>query len=129
MSEYLNEFKRLINPQHIRTLHEDGQSTNEFKRLINPQHIRTLSLNEDGQSKNGYMGGQADLTPLKNKAREAAEALNDAQKAADAGRAEDAMEAMRRARAAIDAALGGQVGPHGAMTPPSGVGGPGAGRG
>jgi hypothetical protein len=102
---------------------------NEFKRLIDPLHVQTLPLYEQEKPTNGYMGGQADLTPLKNKAREAAEALNDAQKAADAGRAEDAMEAMRRARAAIDAALGGQIGPHGAMTPPSGVGGPGAGRG
>jgi hypothetical protein len=83
-------------------------------------------LNEQGFGGNGYMGGQADLTPLKNRAREASEALNDAQKAADAGRAEDALEAMRRARAAIDAALGGGIGPHGAMTPPpGGAGGPG----
>jgi len=73
------------------------------------------------------MGGQADLTPLKNKAREASEALNDAQKAADSGRAEDAMEALRRARAAIDAALGGHLGPNGAAMPPPSSGKLGAG--
>ena len=66
-----------------------------------------------GEPPVSYMGGQADLTPLKNKAREAAEALNDAQKAADEGRAEDAMQAMQRAKAAIDAAMGGQVAPGG----------------
>ncbi len=101
MSDYLNEYKRL---------------TTGILDQISEQGY--------GSSGNGYMGGQADLTPLKNKAREAVEALNDAQKAADAGRAEDAMEAMRRARAAIDGALGGHVSPHGAMTPPAGTGGP-----
>lgn len=73
-----------------------------------------------GQS---YMGGQADLTPIKNKAREAVEALNDALRACDSSRAEDAMEAMRRARSVIDAALGGGLGSHGAAVPPSTPGG------
>jgi hypothetical protein len=66
-----------------------------------------------------YVGGQADLTPLRNKAREAMDALNDAQKAADVGRADDAYEAVRRAKAAIDIILGGSIGPY-----PSGTGGP-----
>lgn len=57
--------------------------------------------------------GVPDLTPMKNKAREAMDALNDAQKAADAGRAEDARQALTRAKAAIDVALGGQVAPGG----------------
>lgn len=97
----------------------------EFKALTTdlPSHF-----NEQGFDGTGYMGGQADLTPLKNRAREASEALNDAQKAADAGRAEDALEAMRRARAAIDAALGGGVGPHGAAVPGPGMGPGGPGR-
>ena len=98
MSEYAKEFNRLT------------------KGLLE-------QITEQGFGGNGYMGGQADLTPLKNKAREAMEALNDAQKAADSGRLEDATEALRRARAAIDGALGGQVGPHGAMAPPTGMGG------
>lgn len=72
----------------------------------------------------GAMGGQADLTPLKNKAREATEALIDAQRAADAGRTEDTMDALRRARAVIDAALGGGLGAHGAAVST----GPGYGR-
>lgn len=62
-------------------------------------------------------GNPADLTPIKNKAREAAEALVDAQRACDSGRSEDAIEAMRRARAVIDAALGSQLGVHGAAMP------------
>ena len=94
MSKYLSDFKRLTTP-----LYEQG-----------------------AVSGGGYMGGQADLTPLKNRSREAIEALNDAQKAADSGRAEDAVEALRRARAAIDAALGGHLGPNGAMGAPLGMG-------
>lgn len=93
--------------------------TKEYRRLTRP-------LFEEG---GGYMGGQADLTPLKNKAREAVEALNDAQKAADSGRSEDAMEGLRRARAAIDIALGGQVGPGGSATPPAGMSSNGSGGG
>lgn len=97
----------------------------EYRRLTTPLHHQSLlegpGMSPDGASGGngeGYMGGQADLTPLKNKAREASEALNDAQKAADSGRAEDAQEALRRARAAIDAALGGHLGPNGSATPP-----------
>ena len=99
MSDYLNEYKRLAVP---------------FLDQIEEQGF-------DGMS---YMGGQADLTPLKNRAREAVEALNDCQKAADSGRAEDAVEALRRARAAIDAALGGQLGQHGGMVPGPAPGNP-----
>ncbi len=58
-----------------------------------------------------YVGGQADLTPLRNKAREGLEALAEAQRAADQGRVDDCLEQFRRAKACIDAALGGQIGP------------------
>lgn len=95
---------------------------NEYKRLTEP-----LLIGEQSPPVTpGYMGGQADLTPLKNKAREAVDALNDAQKAADSGRTEDALDGLRRARAAIDAALGGSLGAHGAAMAP--MGGPGYGR-
>ena len=77
----------------------------DFRRL-------TSSFFEDApavQSQpSSYMGGQADLTPLRNKAREAIDALTDAQKASDQGRRDDCLESFRRAKAAIDAALGGQ---------------------
>ena len=98
----------------------------EYKRLAKPllQQISEQGFGGDsGSAGQSYMGGQADLTPIKNKAREAVEALNDAQRACDSGRAEDAMEAMRRARAVIDAALGGGLGSHGAAVPPSTPGG------
>lgn len=100
---------------------------NEYKRLTKPlaQHI-TEAVSGPLPGMPGYMGGQADLTPLKNKAREAVEALNDAQKAADSGRTEDALDGLRRARAVIDAALGGGLGAHGAAMAP--MGGPGYGR-
>ena len=100
---------------------------NEYKRLTKPltQHI-TEAVTGQSPGAPGHMGGQADLTPLKNKAREAVEALNDAQKAADSGRTEDAMDGLRRARAVIDAALGGSLGAHGAAMAP--MGGPGYGR-
>lgn len=99
----------------------------DFKRLTKPlmQHL-SEAMPGGAPGVPGYMGGQADLTPLKNKAREAVEALNDAQKAADSGRAEDALDALRRARAVIDAALGGGLGAHGAAMAPTG--GPGYGR-
>lgn len=99
----------------------------EFERLTKPL-MQQLSEAMPGGAPGvpGYMGGQADLTPLKNKAREAVEALNDAQKAADSGRTEDALDALRRARAVIDAALGGGLGVHGAAMAPTG--GPGYGR-
>lgn len=72
-------------------------------------------MNESDQSTvpSSFLGGQADLTPLRNKAREAAEALNDCMRATEMGKTDDAMEALRRAKAAIDAALGGQIGPYG----------------
>lgn len=89
----------------------------EYRRLSVPL---LQQIQEQGEM---YMGGQADLTPMKNKAREAIEALSDAQRACDAGRAEDCMEALRRARAVIDAALGAQLGAHGAAMP-MGAGGP-----
>lgn len=76
----------------------------EFKKLTQP-------IFEDPTTAN-YLGGQADLTPLRNKAREAMDALADANRAADQGRADDCLEGFRRAKAAIDAALGGQVGPY-----------------
>ena len=111
VADYLKDFQRLSTPL-LEQIEEHGFVTEQ-------------GYSPGAGEKNGYMGGQADLTPLKNKAREAVEALNDAQKAADAGRAEDAMEAMRRARAAIDAALGGAISPHGAATPSAGNSGPG----
>lgn len=104
-SDYLKEFKRLTQPL--------GQQLSE-------------AIAGSAPGVPGYMGGQADLTPLKNKAREAVEALNDAQKSADAGRTEDTLDALRRARAVIDAALGGSLGAHGAAIAPTG--GPGYGR-
>ena len=99
----------------------------EYKQLSTPllQQIAEQGFG-GGQGSSGgdsYMGGQADLTPIKNRAREAVEALNDVQRACDSGRAEDAMEAMRRARAVIDLALGGGLGSHGAAVPPSTPGG------
>lgn len=106
MSNYLKEYERLSKPL-LQQISENGYG--------------------DGQSQSpggsSYMGGQADMTPLKNKAREAVEALNDVQRACDSGRAEDAMEAMRRARAVIDSALGGSLGSHGAAMPSNGPGG------
>jgi hypothetical protein len=77
----------------------------DFKRLSHP-----MWLNEDPSMAGAVQNptGQADLTPLKNRAREAVEALNAAMAAADAGKLDDTMEAIRRAKAAIDAALGGQ---------------------
>ena len=80
----------------------------DFKRLAGEPFAW---LHEDSPPQ-AYVGGQADLTPLRNRAREAIEALNDAQRAADAGRVDDAMEAIRRAKSAIDAALGGQMNPY-----------------
>jgi len=97
----------------------------EYKRLSKPllQQINEQGFGASGSAGQSYMGGQADLTPLKNKAREAVEALNDALKACDSGRAEDAMEAMRRARAVIDAGLGSGLGAHGAAMPTGGPNG------
>jgi len=100
LADYLKDFKRLTTPL-LQQLHES------IPTEVPP-------------------GGQSDLTPLKNKAREAVEALNDAQMAADAGRSEDAMEALRRARSAIDAALGGSFRAGSAAAAPAG--GPGYGR-
>jgi hypothetical protein len=100
----------------------------EFKRLTQPlmQQLSEAMPGASAPGVPGYTGGQADLTPLKNKAREAIEALNDAQKAADSGRTEDTLDALRRARSVIDAALGGSLGAHGAAIAP--MGGPGYGR-
>lgn len=75
----------------------------DYKRLVNP-------LFEDATAP--YLGGQADMTPMRNRAREAMDALADAQRASEQGRVDDCLEAFRRAKAAIDAALGGQVGPY-----------------
>lgn len=101
---------------------------NEYKRLISPLMQQISEAVNDGVTPGvpGYTGGQADLTPLKNKAREAVEALNDAQRAADAGRTEDTLDALRRARAVIDGALGAALGAHGAAMAP--MGGPTYGR-
>lgn len=100
----------------------------EYKRLTLPlvQQISEAVNNGVAPGVPGYTGGQADLTPLKNKAREAVEALNDAQRAADSGRTEDTLDALRRARAVIDAALGANAGAHGAAIAP--MGGPTYGR-
>ena len=103
MSNYLKEYKRLSKPL-LQQISENGYGNGQTQ-------------SPGGSS---YMGGQADLTPLKNKAREAVEALNDVQRACDSGRAEDAQEAMRRARAVIDSALGGSLGAHGAAMPSGG---------
>lgn len=83
----------------------------EFNRLAG-EPFSWMYENDPG-APTAFLGGQADLTPLRNKAREAAEALNDCMRATDSGKADDAVEALRRAKAAIDAALGGQVGPYG----------------
>ena len=93
----------------------------EYRRLTTP-----LLIGEQSPGDPGVVGGQADLTPLKNKAREAVEALNDAQKFADSGRAEDTLDALRRARASIDAALGGSLGANSSAMAP--MGGSGYGR-
>lgn len=85
--------------------------SNQFKKLVTPLFEEPSPMS---------LGGQADLTPLRNKSREAMDALADAARAADQGRADDCLEAFRRAKAAIDAALGGQVGPYAN----SGVGSP-----
>lgn len=100
MSNYLKEYKRL--------------STS----LI--QQICETVAGAEMPGSPGFSPGRADLTPLKNKAREAVEALNDAQRAADSGRMEDTLDALRRARSVIDAALGGSLGIHGATTGPMG---------
>ena len=91
----------------------------EYRRLVSASCVSGSPLLEfSGGSGQGdandspgisYTGGSADLTPMRNKAREAQEALNDAQKAAEEGRAEDARQAMQRAKSAIDAALGGAI--------------------
>jgi hypothetical protein len=91
----------------------------EYKRLSAEPFQWLQELDGMPATPVSYLGGQADLTPLRNKAREAMDALNDAQKAADIGKADDAYEAVRRAKAAIDVILGGQIGPY-----PSGTGGP-----
>lgn len=111
MADYLKEYNRLSKPL-LQQISEAGYGDAQS----------TPGGDSSGGSSGGqsYMGGQADLTPLKNKAREAVEALNDVQRACDSGRAEDAMEAMRRARAVIDSALGGSLGAHGASMPSSG---------
>lgn len=93
MNDFLDSFKKLTTG-----LFEDADSPGSYSR--------------------SYLGGQADLTPMRNKAREAMDALADAQRAADQGKADDCLEAFRRAKAAIDAALGGQIGPYSSMSPP-----------
>lgn len=105
MSDYLKDFKRLAG--------------NPFSWLTEGPESPAVS----------YLGGQADLTPLRNKAREAMDALADLQRAADVGKVDDAYEALRRAKAAIDAALGGQIGPYapGMGGPPTNHGSPGGG--
>jgi len=96
----------------------------EFKRLAGEPFSWLHELEGTPAVPVSYIGGQADLTPLRNKAREAMDALNDAQKAADIGKVDDAYEAVRRAKAAIDIILGGQIGPY-----PAGTGGPPTGYG
>lgn len=94
MSDYLKEFKRLTTPL-IEQLKESPDS---------------IVAGFDGDK-------SVNLIPMKNKAREAIEALNDVMHAANAGRSEDAIDAMRRARAVIDSALGAGLGVHGAAMP------------
>ncbi len=111
MSDYLTEFKRLTAPPFV-----SGTPLAEFSGGSGQGDAADVP----GVS---YTGGAADLTPLRNKAREAQEALNDAQKAAEEGRAEDARQAMQRAKSAIDAALGGAI-VHGQGGPNAGSFGP-----
>lgn len=111
MSDYLTEYRRLTAPS-----------------CANRSLLREFSGGSGQGDANdspgvSYTGGAADLTPLRNKAREAQEALNDAQKAAEEGRAEDARQAMQRAKSAIDAALGGAI-VHGQGGPNAGSFGP-----
>jgi hypothetical protein len=113
VADYLTEYNRLSKPL-LQQISEDGYGDAQSSPGGDS------SGGSGGGGGQSYMGGQADLTPLKNKAREAVEALNDVQRACDSGRAEDAMEAMRRARAVIDSALGGSLGAHGASMPSSG---------
>ncbi len=81
----------------------------DFKRLTTGVHDW---MNEAGPDAS-MLGGQADLTPLRNKAREIIDAMANAQRAADQGRMDDCLEYFRRAKAIMDIALGGQVGPYG----------------
>lgn len=106
MVKYLEEFKRLSG-EPFRWLYEADSPS-----LPN--------------TPNSYLGGQADLTPIRHRAREAIEALNDCLRAADSGKADDVLDALRRAKAAIEAALGGQVGPYAntSAIPSMGPGGP-----
>lgn len=103
MSKYLEEYNRLAG-EPLRWLYEQD-----------PSAASTL-----------YLGGQADLTPIRNRAREAIEALNDALKAADSGKSDDMLDNLRRAKSAIDLALGGQMGPYSnsSVVPSLGVSGP-----
>ena len=111
MPDYLAEYRRLTGPSC-----SSGSPLLEFSGG---------SGQGDANDSPGvsYTGGAADLTPMRNKAREAQEALNDAQKAAEEGRAEDARQAMQRAKSAIDAALGGAI-VHGQGGPNAGSFGP-----
>jgi hypothetical protein len=94
MADYLKDYQRLVG---------EGSWLNEYP--------------VGGTGGGGtFLGGQADLTPLRNKAREAMDALADASKAADQGRVDDTLEYFRRAKAILDIALGGQIGPYGSQS-------------
>lgn len=88
----------------------------DFKRLTEPVHSWMQEAGTGTMGPDQGAGGYADLTPLRNKAREAVDSLASAQRAADQGRMDDCLEYFRRAKAVIDIALGGQVGPY-ASTP------------
>lgn len=98
----------------------------EFRRLAG-EPLGWMYEQDPSAASTMYLGGQADLTPLRNRAREAIEALNDALKAADSGKSDDMLDSLRRAKSAIDVALGGQTGPYAntAAIPSMGVGGSG----
>ncbi len=101
MNDFLKDYKRLTT-----SFYEDRDDSGvPLQELANPMPS-TIAPSM-------YLGGQADLTPLRNKAREASDAMAEAIRAADQGRADDCMEAFRRAKASIDAALGGQLMPGG----------------
>jgi hypothetical protein len=92
---YFEDYRRLVG---------EGSWLNEYPGAMEPGGNPT------------FLGGQADLTPLRNKAREAMDALADASKAADQGRVDDCLEYFRRAKAILDIALGGQIGPYGSQS-------------
>lgn len=104
-NEFLSEFKRLT-----------GDAFNWLYEMPTPDNV---GMPPAGQAAGATTptpsptGGQADLTPMKNKGVEAQEAIKDAIKAAEEGNMDDAKQAFQRAKAAIDQALGGVITPAG----------------